>query len=226
MRLRLAALLLAALSPAALAQNPAFAPIEDDPALPRVLLLGDSISIGYTIDVREALDGVANVHRPAENCGPTTRGLERLDAWLGDGDWDVIHANFGLHDLKFVDDQGKNTSPESGHRQVPLDEYQENLARILSRLKETGATVIFATTTPVPHGEPQRKAGDERAYNAAALRVADRLGVEVNDLHAFIAPKFESVAIRPGNVHFSGEGSKLLGNRVAEVIEEALRDRR
>jgi len=80
--------------------NPAMRPIEDIPALPRVLLIGDSISIGYTVPVRELLKGAANVHRIPENGGPTTRGLERLDAWLGTNHWDVIHFNWGLHDLK------------------------------------------------------------------------------------------------------------------------------
>ena len=54
--------------------NPAMAKVEDVPGLPRVLLIGDSISIGYTAPVREMLKGVANVHRPLTNCGPTTRG--------------------------------------------------------------------------------------------------------------------------------------------------------
>ncbi|QDV38831.1 SGNH/GDSL hydrolase family protein [Tautonia plasticadhaerens] len=233
LRLSLALALVVLLGPVSSAQqpeanrpeDPAYAQVEDEPGLPRVLLLGDSISIDYTLDVREALDGTANVHRPAENCGPTTRGLERLDDWLGDGPWDVIHANFGLHDLKFIDEQGENTSPDLGHPQVPLDRYEENLDRILSRLKDTGATVILATTTPVPPGEPQRTEGDEQCYNEVARRVAERHGVAVNDLHAFIAPKFEALAIRPGNVHFTDEGSDLLGNRVAEVIEEALGDR-
>ena len=63
--------------------NPVMQPIEDDPALPRVLLIGDSISIGYTLPVRKLLEGKANVHRPLTNCGPTTRGLEQIDAWLG-----------------------------------------------------------------------------------------------------------------------------------------------
>ena len=75
--------------------NPAFAQVEDVPGLPRVLLIGDSISIGYTAHVRAMLKGVANVHRPLTNCGPTTRGLENIDAWLGDGKWDVIHFNWG-----------------------------------------------------------------------------------------------------------------------------------
>ena len=61
------------------------APIQDQPGLPGVLLIGDSISIGYTIPVREALAGKANVHRAAENCGPTRRGVERLDTLAGPG---------------------------------------------------------------------------------------------------------------------------------------------
>src|SRR5262245_41201760 len=82
------------------APNPAYAQIEDVAGLPRVLLIGDSISIGYTLDVREELKGKANVHRPATNCGPTTSGVRGIDQWLkvgaGSGKWDVIHFNFGL----------------------------------------------------------------------------------------------------------------------------------
>ena len=136
------------------AANPAFAPIRDEPGLPRVLILGDSISIGYTLDVRRELSGKANVHRAAANCGPTSRGVASLDDWLGDGRWDVIHFNFGLHDLVYHDEQGKNIAPDRGRLQVPLDQYEKNLNTIVARLKKTGATLIFATTTPVPTGEP------------------------------------------------------------------------
>src|SRR5438477_12105372 len=64
--------------------NPAFAPVQDVAGLPRVLIIGDSISIGYQVPLREALKGKANVHRPATNCGPTTRGVEQIEQWLGD----------------------------------------------------------------------------------------------------------------------------------------------
>src|SRR5687767_6228627 len=64
--------------------NPAMQPIVDNPALPRVLLIGDSISIGYTLPVRERLKGKANVHRPGTNCSATIQGLAQLDKWLGD----------------------------------------------------------------------------------------------------------------------------------------------
>ena len=82
---------------------------------------------------------------------PSTQehGLAHLEAWLGDASWDVIHFNHGLHDLKYVDAQGKNTrSKEDGHIQIPLESYGENLEKIAKRLKQTGAHLIFATTTP------------------------------------------------------------------------------
>src|SRR5690349_10757201 len=78
--------------------NP-LAPIEDRPGLPRVLIIGDSISVGYTLPVRELLKDKANVHRIPVNGGPTIRGLANLDTWLGTGKWDVIHFNWGLHDV-------------------------------------------------------------------------------------------------------------------------------
>src|SRR5712692_6887545 len=87
------------------------ADVPDVPGLPRVLLIGDSISIGYTVPTRHLLTGKANVHRIPANGGPTTNGLANLDAWLGHGKWDVIHFNWGLHDLK---------TGEGGKRQVPL----------------------------------------------------------------------------------------------------------
>ncbi|HEY8994916.1 MAG TPA: hypothetical protein VIM71_09660, partial [Lacunisphaera sp.] len=82
--------------------SPALRPIQDVPGLPRVLIIGDSVSIGYTLPTRDNLKGKANVHRPHTNCGSTTEGEKSLDAWLEDGHWDVIHFNWGLHDLKFL----------------------------------------------------------------------------------------------------------------------------
>lgn len=39
--------------------DPAFDPVKDDPNLPRVLLIGDSISIGYTVPVRFSVGSAA-----------------------------------------------------------------------------------------------------------------------------------------------------------------------
>lgn len=202
-------------------QRPVFEDVVDDPKLPRVLIIGDSISIGYTDQVRELLKGVANVHRAKENCGPTSRGVERIDKWLGDGKWDVIHFNFGLHDLKYVDDEGKNSTPQDGKLQIPLDVYQKNLQTIVEKMKATGAKLIFATTTPVPEGEPMRKAGSEEDYNKAALAVLKEHDVAVNDLCAFSRSRLEKIQ-RPANVHFTPDGYKELASQVAAEIRRAL----
>ena len=77
--------------------NP-FANPSDDPALPRVLIIGDSISIGYTTMLRKNLVGKANVHRVDGNCRWSAYGDENIEQWLGEGDWDLIHFNFGLWD--------------------------------------------------------------------------------------------------------------------------------
>ncbi len=157
----------------------AFQPPQVDEALPNVLLLGDSISIGYTLDVRKRLAGIANVWRPAINCGPTTRGLKLLDDWIGDKKWDVIHFNFGLHDLKYLGPSGENlANPKdpANSQQVPIDQYAANLTQIAERLKQTGAKVIWCETTPVPKGVMGRVSGDAKRYNEAAASVMEQLG--------------------------------------------------
>ena len=217
----LAAALLAGTLLAAAPPNPAFAPVTGDPALPRVLLIGDSISIGYTVPVREMLAGEANVHRIPVNGGPTTRGLDRLDEWLGDQPWDVIHVNWGLHDLKSIDSKGRLTAVENGTCQVPPDEYRRNLATLFDRLAKTEAALIWATTTPVPPGSHGRIAGDAAKYNAVAAEVLKGRDVTTDDLHTFAAPRLKEIQ-RPANVHFTADGSRALGERVAESIRGRL----
>ncbi len=200
--------------------EPAYAQIEDDPKLPRVLLLGDSISIGYTLQVRELLKDKANVHRPPENCSDTAHGLKSLEKWLGEKKWDAIHFNFGLHDLKYLDEQGKYVPPEKGKQVHSPEQYEENLRELVSKLKATGAKLIFANTTPVPDGTLGRVKGDEARYNDAAAKVMAENGVDVDDLHAVIAARPELQ--QPKNVHFTAEGYKALAEQVARHIQKAL----
>jgi len=204
--------------------NSPMAPIEDVAGLPRVLLLGDSISIGYTVPVRDLLKGKANVHRARQNCGPTTRGLESLDAWLGEKKWDVIHFNFGLHDLKYINEKGGLVAVDEGRQQVPIDAYRKNLEQIVARLKKTGAALIWCATTPVPEGAKGRVVGDAVRYNAAAAEVMAKHKIPTNDLYAFAKPRLAKIQ-RPANVHFSPEGSKALAEQVARHVLAALAKR-
>ena len=204
-----------AASPAAQRINPAMVPVTDDPALPRILLIGDSISIGYTPPVRDMLKGKANVHRILTNGGPTIRGVASLDKWLGTGKWDIIHFNFGLHDLKIM---------EGGKHQVPLQDYESNLKQITARLKQTQAKLIWATTTPVPHGptNPPRHLEDVQKYNAVAEKVMKDANVPINDLYTFALPKLAEIQ-RPNNVHFTPAGYKVLAEQVVKSLEQAMR---
>ncbi len=203
------------------ALKPALAEVADAPGLPRVLLLGDSISISYTLQVRARLAGRANVHRPAENCGSTGYGLEQLDTWLGAGPWAVIHFNFGLHDLKYLDAAGNYVTPDRGTQLVPPAEYERNLRELVRRLQRTGARLIFATTTPVPAGTAGRVEGGELVYNEIAARVMRETGVAVDDLHAWVRPRQAAIQL-PHNVHFSPAGADELAGVVAASIQAAL----
>jgi lysophospholipase L1-like esterase len=196
--------------------NPGMRPIQDVPGLPRILLIGDSISIGYTLPVRERLAGKANVHRIPENGGPTTNGLARLDAWLGTQHWDVIHFNWGLHDLKLM---------YSGQQQVALPDYERNLDQLVQRLKQTDAQLVWASTTPVPEGKlnTPRRPEDVPLYNEAARKVMDKHSVPINDLHAFALPWLSKIQIT-NNVHFTKEGSAALAQPVAEAILTSLKN--
>lgn len=194
-----------------------------------VLLLGDSISIGYTPHVRTALEGRARVVRPmnasgrsAQNCQGTNNGVQKLEEWLGidGGGWEVIHFNFGLHDLKRVDpESGRNSKDPQHPHQADLERYEQQLRAITERLLETDARVVFASTTPVPPGvvAPYRAVEDAVNYNAVAERVMGELGVSVNDLFAYVAGG-DPAWCRPKDVHFTPEGSQALGAEVARVI--------
>ncbi len=220
-------IMLAALFTGLYAQDvvrPEFASVRDIPGLPRVLLIGDSISIGYTLPLRAALEGVANVHRPPENCAHTWRGLERLDQWLGEGNWDVIHFNWGLHDLKYVDADGRLVDPVQGRQVSTLAEYEANLEKLVARLKRSGARLIWRPTTPVPEGAAGRVQSDLPRYNRAAARVIGRHGIMVDDMNGFI--EREGIShVRPDNVHFSEEASRRLGESSAAAIRRVLQQR-
>lgn len=200
-------------------RDPRVQKVDDVPGLPRVLLLGDSISIGYTLPVREALRGKANVHRPAENCSSTGFALTRLESWLGTGKWDVIHFNFGLHDAKL---------PPEGIRHATLEVYEANLRKIVLRLKSTGAKLVWATTTPVPMGgnlAPNRRFGDVDAYNKVASRVMAEEQVLIDDLNRAIAPQAQELG-RPADVHFTEAGSAVLADTVVAAITPLLPSRK
>jgi lysophospholipase L1-like esterase len=180
--------------------------VQDDPKLPRVLLIGDSVSRGYTQAVRRALAGKANVHRAPANCGPTATGLQKIDVWLGDGKWDVIHFNFGIHD-----------------RATPVADYTKRLEELIKRMEKTGAKLVWASTTPIPDDAAKRQtsASIVERNRAAAEFVAEH-NIAIDDLFTAISPRLATLQ-NPNDVHFNAEGYEFLGRQVAASIEAALK---
>lgn len=208
--------------------NPAFAKVIDDPALPRVLIIGDSISISYTAPTRELLAGQANLHRVRGNAGDSAMGLKGLSKWLDtkNGQWDLVHFNWGLWDLCYRNPKSKNQGnrdKKKGTLTHTPEVYAANLEKIVTELKKTGAILVFATTTPIPEGEAGRKVGDDDAYNKAALAVMKRHNVAVDDLHAVMKGKMERYGKAPGDVHFTEEGAAVLAAAVAKSVESNLK---
>lgn len=202
--------------------DPRKAQIEDVAGLPRVLIVGDSISLGYTLLVREAFDGKANVHRPPTNCGPSLMGAMAIDKWLGKKKWDVIHFNFGIHDLRNNATLGKARTGPDGTRWVKADEYEKNLRNIVARLKKTRAKLIWCSTTPIPKGIEHRVVADSAEYNAIAAKIMKENGIAINDLYGFVKPQMKDL-MKPEDVHFKPEGSQALSKQVISAIQKQLK---
>jgi len=180
--------------------------VQDVAGLPKVLLIGDSVSRGYTQAVRKALAGKANVHRAPENCGPTANGLKKIDIWLGEEKWDVIHFNFGIHD-----------------RNTPLTEYGARLEQLVQRMAKTGAKLVWASTTPIPDDAPkQQTAVSVVERNQLAAKIMEKYGVKTDDLFEAITPQLATLQ-NPNDVHFNGAGYEFLGQTVATAVEAALK---
>lgn len=193
--------------------------------VPQVLLIGDSISIGYTPHVKQMLKGAADVTHHAGNAQHTGTGLRRLDQWLGETKWDVIHFNWGLWDLCYRHPESKvqgNRDKVDGVLTTSLDQYQKNLHTLVTRLEATGAKLIWASTTVVPEGEAGRKVGDDKRYNDVAGEVMKKHGIATNDLHSLTRSFSPDLFTGPGNVHYTKAGYKRIARQVAEHVRAAV----
>jgi hypothetical protein len=209
----------------------------DDPDLPRILVVGDSISMNYHRAAKEALEGIANYHRIDGNGGPSDRGVVCMELWLGDYTqegmhWDVIQFNHGLHDLKQWYDE---ETGQYGTHMVPVDAYQKNLEREIRIMKKTGAKLVWCTTTPVPRdsvgrwkeGTMGRQQDEDLVYNRAARELMKRHPeIAINDINTFIR---ESDAFdewrKQNDVHFwDRKLQEKVGQAVAEGLKEVIRD--
>jgi dienelactone hydrolase len=205
-KLALAALLLNSLR--ALPQGPA--------VLPKVVLVGDSIRSHYAFPVAKRLEGQAVVVSSATHHCDSSNVLAHLEEWVIREKPDVVHFNCGLHDVQR--DRKRNQYA------VPLALYEQNLRKIVERLqKETGAALVFATTTPLPDNalaEPNfdRREEDVRRYNRAAVAVMRGAGVVVNDLHGLLEPWGNHLWLSLDGTHLTRQVNDHVATAVSECI--------
>lgn len=201
-------------------------PVRDE-RLPNVLLFGDSISSDYHPFVERALSGKVNLYRmpPGEDWDSSTfvPHLEKMTSTMSPVwrfRWDVIHFNFGLHDMKRYNVLGKKDR-ENGTMQVNYEDYAQNLIAGLHwlKVKAPDAKLIFATTTPVPAGEPRRRTADSILLNEIARKILTNYpNIAINDLYAQTLPHFDKWTLKPRNVHYNPTGSQAQGEAVAQAI--------
>ena len=186
-----------------------------------VLLVGDSIRIGYDKSVKKTLQGKANVYFPEENCrfaSYVLRYIHEYKELLGDNQVDVLHWNAGLWDCLRLFGEEPHT---------PVEVYAYYIERICIRIKKLfpDAKVIFATSTSVQSDlmAPNFKRYNEEieAYNAAAVEVVSKYGFEVNDLYA-VSVTLPAEAHSDPVHYYTSMGTKAFTEQVLLYIAAAL----
>jgi lysophospholipase L1-like esterase/dienelactone hydrolase len=186
------------------------------PALPTVLLLGDSVRLGYAPLVTKRLARVATVVSPVSDDLDSAGMIEHLDDWLQGGKPLVVHFSCGLHDSSLAADGAK-------HR-IDVDFYSRNLARIVKRLREVTPTVVFANITPVNDAKMPREGAwtyrdtEVDKYNAAALAVMRDADVPIHDLHGIIDSEGRERLQEADGLHFTESGNERIAEAVADCI--------
>jgi lysophospholipase L1-like esterase len=211
-------------------------------SIPKVLIVGDSISGGYSKSLIKLLEGKAEMvklgavatYRINKEAFWHSNGsaksldfgsakaciadFERFERHLSETKYDVIHFNFGLNDIF----RGRN-----GAWHNPVDQYAKDLATIVALLKSNGAEVIWATTTPIPANAPHNPVGDDLIYNAAAEKVMKEHSIPINDLHSVVTTWDGYAEWKKGDdVHFAGNVYGKMAEQVTQKISEQLKIRR
>jgi len=184
----------------------------------KIVLIGDSIRIGYQELVRQKIGNRAEVVWPEANCGHSLMHRENLNQWYLEPQADVIHFNCGIWDLW----------PDAGThaRTFTISTYVRNLKLIVRSVKaRTKARLIWATTTPLltaPYAAaPKEKctvAPVVERYNAAARRVMADYGVGINDLYGAVMEAGVYECLSDDLCHMTPVGSDVLAEAVVRAV--------
>jgi len=172
---------------------------------PRILIIGDSISIGYFPFVKKTLESEAEIIHNPGNAENTTTGLDSIQKWLG-----IESKAYGRRDkINGVQDN----SPE---------DYSKKLEKLVVLLNQTKAKLIFVTTTAVPEEEPGRNVKDVELYNSIARKIMKKYKVAVNDLYKPSIAIHKEYGLGNNDVHYNKEGYEKLSGYVSRYLKKYL----
>jgi hypothetical protein len=181
-------------------------PNMNEHALPRVLLIGDSITRAYYPTVEGKLQGKAYVARIATSKAIGDPALlAELTVFWGEAHFDVVHFNVGMHGWEYSE-----------------DEYRHHLPALVATIRKhaRGARLIWASTTPV---RVDRTPGPSKerieARNAIAREYMSKAGIPIDDLYGLMEPHAD---LHSDDIHFNKEGSTMMGGSVADATAELL----
>ena len=209
-----------------------------------LLLLGDSIRMGYDSFVQEKLSGRMNVYFAEENGRFIQYTLRELSNWKAKLSWpddiDVVHWNNGLWDILHLnanptgcdrEDIGETLAPENPSQKIrfdkdpltPPDMYRYMVGRVFTRIRQLfpRAEIIFATTTPVIEElitTAYRSNAEIELYNQIAREELISRGVRINELGKF--SREHCSELHRDWVHYTDEGSDKLAGEIVDFLEQ------
>jgi sialate O-acetylesterase len=208
-------------------------PAIEDPALPRVLIIGDSISGHYHERLRLLMEGKANIVGEASSSarpdprrsfwaliGPrfyrtdmATKGDDLKKFLAESGPWDIVHFNIGIHVF-------------AGAKPGDEKPYAEKLRQVVETIRESGAVCLFANSTGTVADNTIPKSPNYltncKAFNAAAEEVMREMGVPVTDIYGLIQPRIKEL-ISADLIHTNADADQMMAELIADRLTETIK---
>jgi lysophospholipase L1-like esterase len=193
---------------------------------PKVLIIGDSISIGYTPFVQENLKNIAYVFHNRGNAKHTDNGLDNIEKWLSDTNWDIIQFNWGLWDLCYRQQTSKKLGKRdkiNGKITIDSASYERNLGSIVKLIrKKSNAQLLFVTTTYVPDNAVGRYKEDAIKYNQIAKKIMKSHNIKVNDVYDISREIHLDFGKGVNDVHYTDKGYEQLGLQISDFLKHEI----
>lgn len=192
----------------------------------KILIIGDSISIGYTPFVTENLKNIADVSHNPGNAQHTGTGLDSIETWVGANDWDIIQFNWGLWDFCYRNPDSKeqgNRDKINGKITFNIESYRHNLDSIVKLIRrKSNAELIFVTTSYVPDNEAGRFKDDAMKYNDVAKKIMESNSIKVNDIYVSSIEIHNEFGKDTNDVHYTNKGYEELGLLISNFLKDEI----